>query len=349
MKKIFHFFALLCFSLFFHECRSHHTITSDRIAAIDTFLEIQAEKGFSGSVLISENNRLLFSKGYGFSNRELKTLNDAETLYEVASITKLFTVAAILQLDESDKISVEDEIEKYLGNFEEPKDQATISHLLVHTAGLVPRGYTLNYDSRKRFIESVKSAPPESKPGEKYRYTNAGYTLLAAIIEVTSGLSYENYLTEHIFKPLNLVNTTYGPAEDSKNVAVGYTGNTLDSLQAFYTRPAVWGDRGPGGILTNVTDLYKLLRALEEEKIITNENVQKMLNEQIKGEAYGFHILQKPNLGKVLARGGGLPHFESQIAWYKDKNIKLIFTINNRLRLRQQVWDGIERILFRVE
>jgi len=298
-------------------------------------------------VLISQNNKLLFSKGYGFANRELKTSNNAETLYEVASITKLFTVVAILQLAESGAISLEDKIEKYLGDFDEPKDQASINHLLVHVAGLVPRGYELNYDSRKKFIESVKLTPPESKPGEKYRYTNAGYTLLAAIIEVISGLSYEDYLTKHIFKPLNLVHTTYWSTENLKNVAIGYTGKTLDSLQAFYTPQAVWGDRGPSGIITNVGDLHIFLTALEKGKIITNESLQKMLNEQIKGEAYGFHVLRKPNAGKVLARGGGLPHFESQIAWYIDKNIKLIFTINNRLRLRQQVWDGIEELLFK--
>ncbi len=295
----------------------------------------------------SGKNKIFLAKGYGFANREMETLNNAETLYEVASITKLFTVCAILQLAESGRLSLEDKLEEYLGDFDEPKDQATIGHLLLHTAGLVPRGHALNYDSREEFVKSVKLAPPESKPGEKYRYTNAGYTMLAAIIEVTSGISYEDYLTKHIFKPLNLTHTTYWSNDTLKNIAIGYTGKAIDSLQAYYTPAAVWGDRGPSGIITNVGDLHKFLIALEREKILTNESLQKMFSEQIEGEAYGFHVMRKPNIGKVLARGGGLPHFESQIAWYKDKNIKLILTINNRLRLRQPVWDGIEEILFR--
>ncbi|MCF7807824.1 MAG: hypothetical protein K9N38_04805 [Candidatus Marinimicrobia bacterium] len=138
-----------------------------------------------------------------------------------------------------------------------------------------------------------------------------------------------------------------GSSETLKNAAIGYTGETVDSLQAFHPPEAVWGDRGPSGIITNVGDLHTFLIALGQGKLLTNRSLQKMSTEQIEGEAYGFHVLQKPNSGKVLARGGGLPHFESQIAWYMDKNIMLIFTINNRLRLRQHVWDGIEDILIK--
>ena len=69
----------------------------------------------------------------------------------------------------------------------------------------------------------------------------------------------------------------------------------------------------------------------------------------MEGEAFGFHVLDRSGLGKVLARGGGLPHFESQIAWYKEKDIRVIILINNHLRKRQPVWDGIEKRLFRIE
>lgn len=329
--------------------KDQSNITQEKIETIDLFIEQETELGFSGSVLISENNNILLSKGYGFADREQKILNNENTIFEIASITKLFTVVAILQLVERNKISLDDRISKYLGEFNSLKDSATINQLLLHTAGLVPRGYELDYDSRENFIESVKNAPLESVPGKAYRYTNAGYVILAAIIEKVSKISYDDYLEKKIFKPLNLENTTYGIKSHIKNISIGYSGNTTGSLKAFSTGKLIWGDQGPSGILTNIHDLHKFLNGLDNEKLIKKEYLLKMYNEQMDGEAFGFHVLDRSGLGKVLARGGGLPHFESQIAWYKEKDIRVIILINNHLRKRQPIWDGIEKILFNIE
>lgn len=195
-------------------------------------------------------------------------------------------------------------------------------------------------------MESVKKTPPESIPGEKYRYTNAGYTMLAAIIEEVSGMQYETYLKKNIFDPLGLMHTTYGMSESRPNFANGYAGEHQESLSLHTTPDLEWGVRGPTGIVTNLHDLHKFLVGMENEALIGNPYLQKMYTAQIEGEAYGFHVLSRPDAGKLLARGGGLPHFESQIAWYQERNIKVIVLINNHLRLRRPVWDGIEHILF---
>lgn len=338
---LFLFIALL------YQCKTQSLVTQEKIDTIDSFIKQQEnEIGFSGSVLISEKNNILIAKGYGLADREQKIFNDASTIFEIASITKLFTVVAILQLAETERLFLNDGIDKYLGDFESPKNQATIHHLLLHTAGLVPRGFQLDYETKHGFIESIKNAPLESVPGKKYRYTNAGYILLAAIIEQLSQQSYEDYLIENIFKPLSLTNTIFGFKDSVENIANGYAGKSLDSLKVFKTSEYVWGDNGPSGILTNVTDLHLFLQGLDDNKILKNEYLQKMYFEQMEGEAYGFHLLDKPKIGKVLARGGGLPHFESQVAWYKHNDIKVIILINNHLRTRQPVWDGIEEILF---
>ncbi|WP_186987759.1 serine hydrolase domain-containing protein [Constantimarinum furrinae] len=318
----------------------------EKLRDIDWLLTEKVEYGFSGSVLISENDNVMFAKGYGLADREHNNHNTENTKFEIASVTKLFTVVSILQLAERGKLSLNDKIDKHLGNFNTPKNQATINHLLLHTGGLVPRGFELDYNTRTGFVQSVKNAPVESIPGEKYRYTNAGYTLLAAIIEEVSQMPYEDYLSENIFKPLNLTNTTFGFEDSLQNVANGYAGNTIDSLELYKTPEYVWGDRGPSGIITNVTDLNKFLNGLDNNKLLGSAYLQKMYSEQMEGEAYGFHIIDRPDIGKVLARGGGLRNFESQIAWYKIQNIKVIILINNHLRTRQPIWDGIEKILF---
>ena len=321
-------------------------MSEEKIKTIDSLLSVEVNNGFSGSVLISENDNVILAKGYGLANIEQNIPNTENTKFEIASITKLFTVVSILQLAEKGKLSLDEKIGKYLGHFNSPKDQATINHLLLHTAGLVPKGFELDYNTKKGFLESVKNAPAESIPGEEYRYTNAGYIVLAAIIEEVSQMSYEDYLAEKIFKPLNLTNTTFGFENEMSNVANGYSGKTVDSLQLYKTPDYVWGDRGPSGIITNVSDLEKFLIGLDHKKLLGDESLQKMYFEQMEGEAYGFHVLEKADIGKVLARGGGLPNFESQIAWYKENNIKVIILINNRLKTRQPIWEGIENILF---
>lgn len=330
-----------------HACaQSPLSITEEKIQAIDAFLTEKSELGFSGSVLISEQDTVLFHQAYGLANRAQGVPNNPHTTFEIASITKLFTVVSILQLAEAGNLSLDDKISQYLGAFDPPKNEATIKQLLLHTAGLVPRGYALDYDTKSGFLASVKAAPYESLPGEAYRYTNAGYILLAAIIEEVSHMTYEEYLISHIFKPLNLSRTTFGHKDSMSNVANGYTGKSRDSLNLLQTPDYVWGDRGPSGIVTNVSDLQSFLEGLDQNKLLRNASLEQMYTEQMKGEAYGFHVLEKPGIGKVLARGGGLPHFESQIAWYKDQDIKVIILINNRLKLRQPVWDGIEQRLF---
>lgn len=339
---------LFCTAILFYQCKSHaqSIICKEKIQAIDSLLIKEVKNGFSGSVLISEDNNIMLVKGYGLADREQNTPNNENTIFEIASITKLFTVVSILQLVEKGKLSLSDKISKYLGNFNPPKNQTTINQLLLHTAGLVPKGFELDYDTKSGFLESVKNAPIESIPGEKYRYTNAGYILLAAIIEEASKMPYEDYLRENIFKPLNLTNTTFGFEDSMVNVANGYSGKTIDSLKLYKTPEYVWGDRGPSGILTNVSELHEFLKGLDNKKLLEDEYLHKMYFEQMEGEAYGFHVLSKLDIGKVLARGGGLPNFESQIAWYKKKNIKVIILINNRLKTRQPIWDGIEEILF---
>ena len=140
-------------------------------------------------------------------------------------------MVSILQLAEAGKLGLDDKIEQYLGKLPPPKNQATIHHLLLHTAGLVPKGHHLEYTSKTGFLESVKNAPPESIPGAKYRYTNAGYILLAAIIEEVSLMTYEDYLTKKIFEPLKLEYTSFGIKDPKVNIAQGYSGKTINTLK----------------------------------------------------------------------------------------------------------------------
>ena len=313
----------------------------------DEFLQAMAEEGFAGAVLVSRRGEILLKKGYGSANRETREPNGPETLFNIASVSKIFTAAAILDLEARGKLSLDDTLDAYLGSFPDAKQTATIHHLLTHTAGLVIRGFDLDYDSRKGFVESVKQAPMESPPGEKFRYTNAGYTLLAAVVENVSGQRFEHYLAERIFRPACLEHTAFAWDKKVRDMptAVGYAGDSVAQLSAEPPEEDIWGNRGPSNITTNVGDLYRWMRALGGGKILPEQSMRKMFTAHVGDEGYGWHVVDSEH-GRLFRRGGGLPGFESSLRWYPDDDVLIIVLMNNHLRFRIPVVTGLEKIMF---
>src|SRR5215217_2637153 len=154
---------------------------------LDSLLTSYEAHGFAGTVLVVRRGTVVLLKGYGFADIPRGVRNGPGTRFEMNSITKMFTAVSILQLASQGKIRLGDSIAYYLGPFPASKSGATVDHLAMHTAGLVIAGTQLPGDSRDAFVGTMKAAPIESPPGTQYRYTNAGYSLLAAIVEVASG------------------------------------------------------------------------------------------------------------------------------------------------------------------
>lgn len=309
-----------------------------------------SKKGYSGAVLVAQNGEIILHKGYGLADRERRIQNTPATLFNVASVGKIFTAAAILKLEMQGKLKTSDLISKYLGEFPKEKSEATIHHLLTHTAGLVPDGTVLSYETRNAFIQSVKDAPIESKPGEKYRYTNAGYTLLAAIVEEVSGQPFETYLQKNLFKPAGLTSTGYpwDKKFDNAPVAVGYIGNKLEELKPAPRAANVFGSRGSGNLITTVGDLYKWTQALHKNKVLSEKAKKKMFTVYAhKDEGYGWHVAKTERNTTFVRRGGGMPNFESELQWYIDENTVVIFTVNNDLNFRRVVAPAIVQTIWK--
>ncbi len=317
---------------------------------IDDLMIDFAKEGYSGAVLVAQNGEIILQKGYGLADRERKIPNTPQTLFNVASVGKTFTAAAVLKLEMQGKLKTSELISKYLGEFPKEKSGATIHHLLTHTAGLTVQGSQLDYSSRKAFIQSVKDTPIESKPGEKYRYTNAGYVLLAAIVEEVSGMPFEAYLQKNIFNPIGLTSTGYPWDARFKNapVAVGYKGDKLEELKPAPPESDIWGNRGPGNLITTVGDLYKWTQALLKNKVLSEQARKKMFAAYANGdEGYGWHVKKTARNTTMVSRGGGRPDFESQIQWDIDENTMFIFTVNNDLNFRRRIAPAIEQIIWR--
>ncbi|HEY7028743.1 MAG TPA: serine hydrolase domain-containing protein [Gemmatimonadales bacterium] len=326
------------------------TLEQERVVgALGTKLDAQltrfAEYGFWGSVLVVRDGKIALLKGYGLADAERRIPNGAATRFELNSMTKMFTGVAILQLDAAGRLHVTDSVERYLGPFPAVKQGATIEQLASHTAGLIEAGADLAGDSRDAFVKDVKQTPRESPPGEQYRYTNAGYSLLAAIIEQVTGGSYEDYLVAYLFKPAGMRSATFRdrlPQGDPR-FARGYVG-TPAQLQPGPPNPYVWGTRGAGGVWATVGDVYRWLLAVQGDSLLPTPQHRLLFSppKPPSQEAYGWHVTTDSAGRPLIHKGGGSDDFASDMLHYPRERVTIIWASNN---LRQRWRRTLNRTL----
>lgn len=302
-------------------------------------------EGFSGVVLVVAQDRVLLHKGYGFADIEERIRHDTSSLFPMASITKTFAAAAILKLQEQGKLRVTDRLSAFFGNVPEEKSTATVHHLATHTAGLAVRGTPIIYDrGREAFVRSTLDAPIESAPGAAYRYTNVGYGMLASIVEVVSGESFESYLRRQIFEPARLSAVHFeGETPTGERFAQGYR---LEGDRRIVQPDETydWGSRGASGLVTTVGDLYRWHRALRDGLVLSPESLAVMFHPWPE-EGYGWHVEGPGDFGLVIHKGGGIPAFATQILYYPGPNVFVAWAANDLSRpWRQRLNAALSRV-----
>jgi CubicO group peptidase (beta-lactamase class C family) len=320
-------------------------------AYIKPFVEI---KGFSGAILIARRGEVLIRKGYGMANYELDAPNTPQTKFHIASISKDFTAAAILLLEERGVISVNDTLDKYIPDY--PKGNSiTIQHLLVHTSGIPNVNNLPDYDSKSRFpislnavIDMFKYTPLEGPPGQRYSYSNSNYNLLALIIEKASGMSYGDFLKANIFDPLGMNDTAHDgkPGVIVSNRASGYAPVGFGELE---NAPALdWSIKtGNGSLYSTVDDLYQWDRALYGDKLLQRATLERIFTEQVPGIGYGWSISQRGNR-KLVSTSGRSPGFQGEIQRYIGDEVCLIVLSNNYSGAASFIINGLAGMLFGV-
>jgi CubicO group peptidase (beta-lactamase class C family) len=302
--------------------------------------------GLSGTVLVAKDGSVVLHEGFGLADRERRIPNGLDTRFEIASLTKTFTAAAILRLEMAGRLATDDRIEKHLGPFPPAKSRATLHHLLTHTAGLVREGTDVETPDRETFIKMMKDAPLESAPGERYRYTNAGYSVLAAVVERVSGETYESFVRRELFAPAGLETAAFRgerPADDPR-LAWGYLG-ALDHVERRPRQPLPWGTRGAGGMVMTVGDLYKWYLALRGDRVLSPAARAKAFHAW-PTEGYGWHVGQVRGRD-VIQKGGGMPDFASHLAHYPNEGLVVIFATNDlRQRWRQTLLQALPAVAF---
>ena len=273
-------------------------------------------EGFNGSVCVTTGDRTLLSEGYGFANLEHDIANTSSTKFRIGSVTKQFTAMAVMILHEQGKLDVDGPISKYLPDTPEAWSEVTIHHLLTHTSGIP--SYTSMFDygfkmmmpqSTSQMIDRFSDKPLEFEPGEEFAYSNSGYFLLGVIIKAASDTSYERFLQEAIFDPLELSATGYDRyAKVIPNRATGYEQRGEVLVHAAYLDMSQ--PYAAGSLYSTVEDLQKWDRALRQRKLLSEAGYTKMWTPEQERYAYGWHI-GKHDDADSLSHGGGINGFRS--------------------------------------
>jgi CubicO group peptidase (beta-lactamase class C family) len=326
--------------------------TSQIIPKINEYMAAAEKVGrFSGTVLVAKDGKPIFSKGYGMANREWDIPNTPQTAFRLGSITKQFTAAAIMLLQERGKLSTSDPVCKYVTECPAAWEPITIKHLLTHTSGIP--NYTDSPDFAKKAILPIsitdlladyKSKPLDFAPGEKFNYSNSGYHLLGLIVEKASGKTYADFLQENIFTPLGLANTGYDRHENIiKHRASGYKRNGDGFINAAYMDMLI--PYAAGALYSTTEDLLKWEQALYTDKLLTKKSRDEMFTPLKGNYAYGWNVGKRGNRTSI-SHGGGIYGFATQLARYPDDRLTVVVLSNVEAASAGSVARDLSAIVF---
>lgn len=292
------------------------------------------------SVIIMKDGEILHQAGYGLANVEWGIPITPDTVFRVGSVTKQFTGAAIMLLEQRGLLSVDDPIEKHLPDYPTHGHVITIEMLLNHTSGI--KSYTsidgymdqaIRTDlTTDELIDVFKNQPMDFAPGDDWRYNNSGYVLLGAIIEEVSGQSYEAFIADNIAAPLDLSDTYYGGPKLIPNRASGYRmgedGNIENAAFLSMTQP-----HAAGSLLSTTGDLAIWHKALTSGEFIHDDSYEMMTsvanlnNGETFPYGYGLGIGQLRSRD-MISHGGGIHGFTCYSLYLPDEDLYVAVLTN---------------------
>lgn len=291
---------------------------------VDHYLSAQEAKGFSGVVLVADRDKVLLHKAYGYADKENGRRMTTETGFDIGSIVKPITKAAIVKLESEGKLSLTDRLSGHFDNVPSDKPQITLQHIVDHTAGF-PDIFGDDYAPATRdwVVEKTFSADLISKPGESFHYSNAGYSVLGAIIEKVSAKPYERYVYDEILTPAGVRRIGYLiPGWQKEELAVGYDegkrwGTPLD--HAWMEDGPSWNLRANGGMLSTVHELFRWFDGVLSGKVLSKEATEK----------YRRMMFRPGRMGdRVIGTAGGNGIFNSLYVNVDDVGLVFVLFTN---------------------
>lgn len=343
-------FPLVMFFLFSNLSIGAQTIE----ARFDEYMNQTVKLGhFNGYVLIARDGKIVFGKGYGMANFEEDVPVTAQTKFRIASITKSFTAAAVMMLQERGKLNLQDSVCKYLSDCPDVWKPVTVRGLLNHTSGIPDYAAAPDFMrtiARRvtpgELVASFKNKPLHSVPGETFAYSNSNYILLGQIIEKVSGQPFAAFIQENIFAPLNMKNSGY---DDNsillKRRANGYIRDPDRIVNARYMDMS--NAYAAGGLYSTAEDMLVWNQALDAEKLVSKKSLAEIFTPGKGGFGYGWFISRDANR-LVISQGGLNSGFASAIYRYPEERacVVLLNNFENAAPFLTRIGRDLTAILF---
>ncbi len=316
--------------------------------ALDAYTaKLVARELFSGSVAIAKNGKITYERAYGLASRAFGSSNRADTKFNLGSMNKMFTAVAIAQLVQAGKLTYTDPIKKHLPDYPNASaaEKITIHHLLTHTSGLADY-FTETYEHMAKnelraiadYFPLFVDKPLDFEPGAKFRYSNAGFMVLGAIVQRVSGEDYFEYMRRHVYAPAGMTSTdAYEMDRDTPNLAIGYT------RDGSHATPREWQNNlflhvvkgGPaGGGFSTVRDLARFADALAHGKLLEPAQVATVWSPKVDtgwgaGEKYGYGFTERHVRGvRYVGHDGGFSGINATLQMFPDLGVTIAVMAN---------------------
>ncbi|MFI5071921.1 MAG: serine hydrolase, partial [Terriglobales bacterium] len=326
-------------------------LAQDNLSRMDQVIQSYvSNKQFMGSALVARDGTIVLSKGYGFANLEWEVPNSPTTKFRLGSITKQFTAACILLLEERGKLKIDDPVKKYMPDAPAAWDKVTLFNLLTHTSGIPSFTGFPDYGSTEaipttpeKLVARFRDKPLEFQPGEKWNYSNSGYVLLGYLIEKISQQSYSQFVQENIFNPLGMMDSGY----DSNSAVIlhrasGYTPGPKGVMNTGFIDMSI--PFSAGGLYSTTEDLLRWERGLMGGKLLSPASLQKMTTPFKNDYAFGLAV-RTVNGHRLIEHGGGIEGFNTELAYYPDDRLTVVVLANLNGQAPEEIASKLAALL----
>jgi CubicO group peptidase (beta-lactamase class C family) len=333
------------------------SVNKTKVDKIDELVSLYSDyEGFNGSLLVAHKGKVIYKKGFGFANMEWNIPNQVDTKFQIASITKPFTAMLIMQMVAENKLDLHKPISTYLPDY--PKnngEQITIHQLLTHSSGITDKHHDEKKFRPKEMVNQFSNEPLQFKPGERFVYSNSGYTLLGYLIETITGKKYEEVLKDKIFKPLHMNNSGfYKHRSIIKNMSSGYNKSWGDYFDIDYSDQS--SAYSAGAIYSTVEDLFFWDQALYADTLLPKKNMDLIFIKHIEASfgghyGYGWELVEKligntSEKIETIGHSGTISGYCALFTRIPSSNSTIIFLNNTRRAFLNSMTTAITGILY---
>ena len=292
---------------------------------------------------VVKGNDTLLLRSYGKADVEWDVPMPLDAMFEIGSVTKQFTAVALLQLRDQGKLSLDDDITRWLPDFDTRGHTVTLRHLLDHTSGIADFTETREFGSLSTNIRFPRDSAyallqrqsPQFEPGAAQIYNNSGFWLLGLVIERASGMTYEGYIEEHLFAPLGMTRSMYCHSEENiPRRAHGYFVSRDRLIRRAWTVAHTW-PFAAGSLCSTAGDMVTWLRALHGGRVLTSASYADFITPSRLNDgtplrySMGLQVGPDPSGLRYIGHGGRGPGFWVETGWYPEAQMAVVVMINN--------------------